>query len=168
MNSKRKTLIVVAVIVFVVFLIIGNLFIPKDMPEPTPTPFSARKAPANSYFSTDEETAEEFTFSEDTITAGGGKVINFYKDNPSISPKGDVHINENPNFDIFYFKIDDTFLITITASPFEDKRNEAEQSFLEKMEIDEEAACKLRVVITTPEFVNPDEATKNYPLSFCE
>lgn len=168
MKNKRKTIIIIAVIVFVVFLILGNLFIPKDDPEPTPTPFSARKAPSSSYFSTDEETVDEFTFDEDTITAGGGKVINFYKDNPRISSEGDVHINNNPNFDIFYFKIDDTFLITITTSPFADKRNEAEQSFLEKMEIDEETACKLRVVITTPEFVNPEEATKNYPLSFCE
>jgi hypothetical protein len=168
MNNKRKIIIIAVVVLFFVFLIVGNLLIPKDTLEPTPTPFLARKAPGNSYFSTDKEMAEEFILEEDTITAGGGKVSNFYRDSSNISPKGDVLLVESEKYDIFYFKNDDIFLISIVSSPFNEARKEAEKIFLNELAINEETACKLNVVETTPEFVNPDEATKKYPLSFCE
>lgn len=59
------------------------------------------------------------------------------------------------------------YLISIVQSPFEEVRLKAEAFFLEKLNIDKEAACKLKVNITTMRFANPNQAGQTFPLSFC-
>jgi len=44
---------------------------------------------------------------------------------------------------------------------------EVEKRFIELLDISEAEACKLDVIITTPQFVNPEFAGEEYYLSFC-
>jgi len=58
--------------------------------------------------------------------------------------------------------------IVILGSPFEKYRAEAEKAFLIKLNVSEGEACSLNVVVGTVQFANPDEAGRDFPLSFCE
>lgn len=61
----------------------------------------------------------------------------------------------------------DEYAIVIYGSPFESARAEAEQAFLQKLGVTPEQACRLKVTISTPVFVNPEESKQTYGLSFC-
>lgn len=76
--------------------------------------------------------------------------------------------DEGADYEIIYINQNDQYLISISGSPFEEKRKLAEQNFLKTFKINKEEACKLNVVITTPTFANPKEAGINYKLSFCD
>ena len=102
------------------------------------------------------------------IEVSNVKVNNFYKDAKKINSQGDILISEEKDFDIVYFPKGDEFLISILSSPFYPKRLEAEKKLLETLGISEKDACKLDVSITTPAFVNQNEAGINYGLSFCK
>lgn len=75
---------------------------------------------------------------------------------------------DREGYQIFYFEDLEQFLISITASPFEQYRLRAEIDFLESLNISQREACSLDVVITTPARDNPEYAGKEYELSFCE
>ena len=165
MNSKKKKILIISGVIFVLIVILVNIFLPDNDTESEPTLIS-QEAP-DSYFST-ENYPEVETPKTETVKAGGSIVKNFYIDENKVSPKGDVIIAETSSYTIFYFKNDDSFLLSITASPFEENRLLVEKDFLQQLEIDEDKACKLNTATTTPAFVNPDEAGKNWPLTFCE
>jgi hypothetical protein len=80
----------------------------------------------------------------------------------------DYIVKETKDYGIAYFDNDNAFLITIFASPFEEKRTIAEDAFLESLDITQEEACNLTVYITTTMHANPNEASKDHYLSFCE
>lgn len=82
--------------------------------------------------------------------------------------QGDVVFSKSNGFEIVYLPTFKQFLISITAPPFNENVSAAEQEFLDRLGISEAEACKLNVVITTPQSANPNEAGKNYGLSFCE
>lgn len=75
---------------------------------------------------------------------------------------------EDPQYQIIYQKSNDTFIISINNSPFEEIRKEAEENFLSLIKTDKSIACQFKVRITTPAFANPELAGKNFPLSFCK
>ena len=102
------------------------------------------------------------------IESSNVKVNNFYKDSKKINSFGDRLISEEKDFEIIYFPRGDQFLISVLASPFYPKRLEAEKKLLNVLGISEKEACKLNVSITTPAFVNPNEAGIDYSLSFCK
>lgn len=103
------------------------------------------------------------------LNFSGIETSNFYKTAPKIDKSGDVYIKNDPStYQILYVSKFDQFLISILSSPFETVRLEAEQSFINSLEITEQEACSLNVSITTPSFVNSDESGKSYKLSFCE
>lgn len=93
---------------------------------------------------------------------------NFYQFAQEIKSDGEVIIEENENYRIMYFPEREYFLISILSSPFSDVRKGAEESFLQILGLNRENACKLNLSITTPIFVNPNEAGTDYHLSFCK
>lgn len=165
MDSKKKKILIISGVVFVIIVVLTNILLPKEDAEIEPDLIS-RDSP-DSYFSSENYQDTEIPRTE-TVKAGGSIVKNFYNEDKKVSPKGDVIITETSNYTIFYFKADDSFLISITTSPFEDIRSIAEEDLLQQLEIDEDKACRLNTATTTPAFVNPDEAGINWPLTFCE
>lgn len=85
-----------------------------------------------------------------------------------INDKGDILVTESKDFKILYFPKTNQFLVSILSSPFEKARLSAEEEFLKTLSIDKKLACELNVLITTPVFINPNEAGKEYRLSFCD
>lgn len=165
MNSKKKKILIIIGGVFVLTVVLVNIFLPDNDSETESTPVS--QDTPDSYFSTDNYQDTEIP-ETDVVKAGGSVIKNFYNDERKVSPKGDVVITETSSYTIFYFKSDDSFLLSITTSPFEENRVVAENDFLQQLEIDEDKACRLDVATTTPAFANPDEAGNNWPLTFCE
>jgi cytoskeletal protein RodZ len=90
------------------------------------------------------------------------------KEAEKVPATNDYIVEETKDFAIDYYDEDKGFLIVILGSPFEEKKRDAEKTFLENLDITEEEACKLKVEITTPMYANPDEAGGVYSLSFCE
>lgn len=103
-----------------------------------------------------------------TIEISGVTVKNPYVSPVKIDPQGDSLMQENPGYSLVYLKPFNEFLISITSSPFEENRKKAEEAFLVRMGVTQEDACRLKVTITTPLSINPNEAGVNYPLSFCQ
>ncbi len=66
-----------------------------------------------------------------------------------------------------FFPQDQGFLITLLNSDLEKARTEAENDFLQKLNITKDQACTLKVTLNTPSFVNQKAAGTNYGLSFC-
>lgn len=111
-----------------------------------------------------------------TITLPRGETIEISQipiRNPYISPaqintEGDSLMTRDPGYDLVYLRETNQFIITIMLSPFETYRQIAEKALLERLNINEQEACSLDVNIGTPQSVNPNEAGRNYKLSFCE
>ena len=84
-----------------------------------------------------------------------------------INDNGDLLISETKNYKVIYFPKNNQVFVSILSSPFSKFREEAEKELLEVLDIDSDTSCKLNVLITTPRFVNPEEAGKEDVLSFC-
>lgn len=102
------------------------------------------------------------------IEISGVKVENFYRFAKAINAEGDTTIVGNDDYAIFYHPFQERFLISILGSPFPEKRQTAEQEFLEILGINQSDACRLTVSLTTPLSDNPEYAIPVYSLSFCE
>lgn len=85
----------------------------------------------------------------------------------AIDSNGTTRIYEERGFTITFFPSNQEYVISITGSPFEDIRAQAETLFLQKLLISRAQACVLKVSINTPHFANPDFSGKVLPLSFC-
>lgn len=79
-----------------------------------------------------------------------------------------IYVDDKAPYSITANKDSSYYKILITKSPFQQYRLEAEQKFLEQLNITKEKACGLDVEITTPRFANPDQAGQIYKLSFCQ
>lgn len=101
---------------------------------------------------------------EKIIAAKENALANILKTNE----RGDMTIIDKPDYQIIYFQKEDQFLISILKGSFNEIREKGEKEFLQITKADKETACQLDVTITTPHFVNPVFAGKNFPLSFCE
>lgn len=85
-----------------------------------------------------------------------------------LNRQGDTMISQTKEYNIVFQPAFGTHLIIIYGTPFATAREAAETEFLQKVGLTKEAACNLRVQISTPYFINPEEAEKTYGLSFCE
>lgn len=103
------------------------------------------------------------------ITANGAdlEVNNVFRYPIKDLSDGGVTFTENDNFISSFYPEDQGFIITITNPNIQQGREEAEQNFLFYLGITKEQACKLRVDLGVPAFVNGPAAGKNYGLSFC-
>ena len=148
------------IVFLMTLIIIAGFFIPMEkeptQPESTAKPANTKRQPV-----LQPPTGEK-------ITTSGREVDNFYKLNPTINGRGDALISNTSTYQILYFSIEDQFLISIQDKNFESTRKVAEVDLLRILNIDEEAACKLNIIETTPNFVNPDKAGYNYQMIFCQ
>jgi hypothetical protein len=78
-----------------------------------------------------------------------------------------IFVEADSPFNITQDLATNAYLISIVRSPFEEVRQKAETTFLEKLNITKEDACNLKVLITTMRFANPDQAGQTFHLSFC-
>lgn len=97
----------------------------------------------------------------------GVKINNIYKTPVKETPQFDALIVNNEKYQIVYLQKFSKFLITIYDSDFDKTKAIAEKDFLDKLGIDQTAACKLTVEINTIQSVNKELAGKIFPLSFC-
>lgn len=105
----------------------------------------------------------------DTFEISGITVPNFFKSSENVDEIiGEVMVVDHPNYKIFYYPLDQGFLIPIIASPFEKVKPKAEEALLQTLEIGKDDACKLKVEITTASGVNPQQAGFSHKLSWCE
>lgn len=163
--NRKKILLLFAI--FVVLILISfflvNYFNNKNKKEigtPTYSPVPSGNLPTSST-SFQKPKGQK-------IVISGIEVNNFYNKNPQINQREDVTFVDTSKFQILYFSQENEFLISIMDSPFETVRLEAERQFLKELGINEENACGLKVTISTPGFVNPEESGRNYKLSFCQ
>jgi len=157
-SNKKKILIVITVILIVAIWIVGSIIARKEelqkktlqtpMPSPTQIPYLIPESA--------------------TIEVGGVEVNNFYKDAILTGNDGYALFDKTPKYKIAYIPVDQSFLISIIDNPFEAVRKEAERAFLQKLGVNQENACQLRVNIATNVRVDPTHAGQNYKLSFCE
>ena len=106
---------------------------------------------------------------EETIEVSGVEMNNFLKTSTLMHDNTNVVIPDNsPDHSIVYLNEHDQFLISVTGTPFFQKRILAEQNFLRILDISAEDACRLDVVVTTPRYANPHEAGEVSGLSFCQ
>lgn len=106
--------------------------------------------------------------STETIESQGVTIESPYLNEYERNRRGDTTFVENINYSIIYFAVDDQFLISITGAPFETYRKQAENDLLTELNVTQDQACTLDVVISTPGYVNPNEAGQNYSLSWCD
>ena len=103
-----------------------------------------------------------------TVPAKGGDMqVSDFTKNPQAVFGDTTVIAQNGNYSIVYFSVDQSFLITILAEPFNQNRTLAEQELLKHLGIAELDACKLTVSLGVPANVSEALAGKNYGLSFC-
>lgn len=160
-NIPMKKIIIAGVILVGVFLFILLLILffransKLSSPSAHPTPAISTPLPT-------------VTKSQGRITISGVSVKDVLSSPQATTPQGDVLIVDKPHaYQIVYLKSTNSFLISILGSPFEPIRQQAEQQFLILLDISQVQACMLSVTITTPISANPNEAGKDYPLSFC-
>jgi len=104
---------------------------------------------------------------EETIEISGVKMKNFYKTGKIINKNNDVEIKATEEYSFDFFPLTSQFILSITSSPFEAVRIKAEEEFLKELGFVGDF-CKLNIIISTPRFVNPEEAGESFKLSECE
>lgn len=168
--TMRKTWMLIGVlavlaIILVVFAEIGGVQKNAPLPTAVPTPTSVE---VQISLSPEVSPTAAVTPSGDTVTISSVPVNNFYQTTTPFDAQGDRTIADVDNaYRIVYLAQYQQFLITINGSPFTTFRQQAENAFLQKMNLSQTDACKLDVVIRTPSFANPNEAGQDYRLSFC-
>ncbi|OHA49335.1 MAG: hypothetical protein A2991_00260 [Candidatus Terrybacteria bacterium RIFCSPLOWO2_01_FULL_58_14] len=87
----------------------------------------------------------------------------------AVSTDGNILIaQETQRYQVVYLQKFRRFLISISGSPFETVRAEAEQAFLRRVsEGSREDACARDVQIIAAPFAYPDRQNQTYRLSFC-
>ncbi|OGM10804.1 hypothetical protein A2Z22_02870 [Candidatus Woesebacteria bacterium RBG_16_34_12] len=174
---KKRNLTKIAFIVFAFLCFVGLIIINRFLPDSrkkegvsvskqiTENPQST--SPKEKYV---PKPTPELTIPEsENVEVSGVQVNNFYKEAEIINANGDLSINtQTKDYAIIYFPSVEQFNISITISPFDEIKTQAETAFINIMGVEKNELCKLKVVITTPYFANPQEAGKVYGLSFCQ
>lgn len=93
---------------------------------------------------------------------------NFYKSATEITPQNDALITDDPEFQILYYTADSSFFITLLKTPLEATRQKAETELLNKLGISKEDACRLRVAVGAPYWVDEVRGGEELGLSFCK
>lgn len=77
-------------------------------------------------------------------------------------------IRNSSQYEILFYPNDQSFLITLYATPIDKVKKDAEKTFIKALNITEAQACELPVVIRVPDRIDPTYSGVNYKLSFCE
>lgn len=149
------------IIVITVVVLTRNLNPQKPESSPTPSKKPEELTPGNGFVQPTKKPASKISIND---IEHNEEIL---KQEPT-NNRGDILVSDEEYFQTLYFAQEDQFLISVIMSPFNEKRIEAENDFVIRLGISKENACLLDVVITTPKYANPNEAGKNYSLSFCE
>ena len=160
----KDKILIFSFLAVAVFALIG-IFIPYPKSETT-EPQKTIQPTASPFLPKDLET--KIDQESPKIKISGVEVNNFYKEATEIKKDGFAKFIDKKDYQIMYIPVDNSFLISILSSPFDEIRTEAEKALLDKLKISQQEACYLKVNITTPSYANPEYAGKNYGLSFCE
>lgn len=117
---------------------------------------------------------DDGTLSVQSRNGGTVSVYNFY-DDPGTSDIGsDNYVLYGTNDDslglgyqIVYLSLDQSFIISLTETPWREWRSQAEQAFLKALDISQSDACNLKVSVTIPYNVDSEYAGEDLGLSFC-
>ncbi len=120
----------------------------KQQPAPKPTVFQNQK--------------------KNRVTISDVTMLNPLENPVKRTQEGDVVFASETAYQLLYLPTFNQFLITILTPSFETGRKQAEQALLDNLGISEQDACLLNVDMGTPASINPTEAGKRYPLSFCQ
>jgi len=101
-----------------------------------------------------------------TTTGQTINVNNFSKDIKGTTQTSQIMADTN-QYNIVYFNADKSFLVTLNLMPLKDSRLAAEQFLLNELNIDQQAACQLKISVKTIYSVSPDYAGNELGLSFC-
>ena len=93
---------------------------------------------------------------------------NFYSQAQQITPQNDALIAANDSFRILYYAADNSFVITLLKEPVGDAQQAAEMAFLSQLGISQSDACKLKVSVSVPAFVDENLAGQDLGLTFCK
>jgi hypothetical protein len=181
-NMTKKKIIIISMIVLIMIVLVVVVIARRKKPVETIEPPIFYPA-EEEYIDYDEYESyqtilpevEEGEFlldveipQEDTIEISGVVMPNFYKFGSKPGLIGETTIINNRDYQIIYYPYDEGFLIPILNRPFNDYRVLAEEDFVRALSISKQDACKLKLGITTPFSINPEEAGINWPLSWCE
>ena len=165
-DKKRLFLIAAIVILVITFIFVAIRNNKKDSldqlslqgPEPIKT-YSLPESKIN---------LENIPDGTEKLEVGDIQVDNFLEEAVEASDKKSYVIAERENYHLLYIPESSLFLISIFGSPFSSIRADAENDLLKTLNVSQEEACNMNVVITTPLWANPNEAGPNYKLSFCK
>jgi hypothetical protein len=82
--------------------------------------------------------------------------------------RGDILFADTEEFQLLYFAKEDEYLISILSNPFDEIRPVAEEAFLSALQINKATACALKVYVSSPVWINPNQSGQIFPLSFCK
>lgn len=150
-------LILIVAVLIIIFKKSSPPVSPPEITRPTATPFARKITPV---ISVPDVSLEK-------IDVRGIKINNVYKNPVEKNNQGDAVFFKNDNYQFVYQPQFSKFIISVTSSPFWEKEKTAEEDFVKELGITKKDACWLTVEITTPDFANPEESGRVYPLSFC-
>lgn len=109
------------------------------------------------------------SFTEETVLISNLRVKNFYKKKDvKIGKQNEVEFVKENDFKITFYPNDQSFLIVILSSQFEEAKKRAEDRLVKELEINPKQACLLNIVITTPSVINPEFAGINHSFTNCK
>lgn len=182
-NNKNNLLIIIGLGVVLIVILIGYIFIKskKDStiapnPQPTnaaesspfPTAFAHSKLPTpipDNLVPTEPPTPIP---QPGDVILDGIAVHDFKKTAARTTDSGEVILDENDQYQIVFYESIQEFKIFINGDNFEQSRAAAEQSFLQKLQIDEASGCRLFVEEFIPQSAQNEYAGQTFGLSFCE
>ena len=183
LNSKNTILIIIGLGVVLVIILIGYIVIKskKDTTintNPAPTviiqPSSIPIESTNSELPTpipDNQVPSEPPTpipQPGDIILDGIAVNDFKKNAVRTTDSGEVILDENDQYQIVYYESIEEFKIFVKGTDFDLTRKNAEQSLLQKLQINEANACRLFVDEFIPQSTQNKYAGKTFGLSFCE
>ncbi|MFA7319277.1 MAG: hypothetical protein WC022_01635 [Parcubacteria group bacterium] len=171
MSKKIKTILFVVGIILLGILVFLLFFRKANQPSGTATNqpdqyTSTNVSPSQptSNFSIPDKTAPTMTIK---TKQGDIQTNNLYKNPIENLSKNGVVFGKSNDFIISFFPQDQGFLITLLNPDLATARTNAENTFLQDLNIPKDQACNLKVELNVPSFVNEGAVGKNYGLSFC-
>lgn len=165
----KKIIILIIAIVVVVLIALGVFYLmQKNAANGTPGTGEQTTLPPVSTSTPAATAAPTSTTLAIGTSQGIVTVNNFYASADFITQdKQTVAIKNDPDYVIAYNVSDSSFAITILSTPLEAVRQAAESTFLAKLGISQQDACKLTVYEGVPASVSSQYVGQSFPLSFC-
>lgn len=100
-------------------------------------------------------------------TPQGSITVKDYTQHPIATTTDAIIIEQNSQFQILNYKVDNSFLITLLAEPIKKARIDAENAFIKDLNISQNQACALKVSVGVPNAVNSNYSGQELGMDFC-